>query len=277
MSVKKSFIVEEIRKIQLNELISKGQRLDGRGLLDYRPINIETNVIEKANGSARVCIGDTQVVAGIKVQIGTPFPDTPDKGLLIVNTELLPLSSFHAEPGPPSETAIELARVVDRGVRESKMIDLSNLAIIPGKKVRAVFADVSVLNDDGNLIDTTSCAVVSALLSAKIPELEVSDDDEIIEKENMIPLTISDIPVPTTFARMGKSMFVDPNFEEESVMDARITLTTTKSGNICAGQKGLPSGLDIEQVKHVAANSIIKGEEIRKIIKNAVSENGKKT
>ncbi len=276
-AVKKSYIVEEVRKLQMNEQISKGKRLDGRGLLDYRPIKIETNVIEKANGSARVFIGNSQVVAGIKVQIGTPFPDTPDKGLLIVNTELLPLSSAQAEPGPPSEDAIELSRVVDRGVRESKMVDLSTLAIIPGKKVRAIFADVAVLNDDGNLIDTVSCAVVSALLTTKIPKLEVSDDDEIIEKETMVSLTVSDIPVPTTFAKIGESMFVDPDFEEESAMDARLTLTTTKSGTICAGQKGLPSGLTIEQVKHVAANSVIKGEEIRKIIKKAVSENGKKT
>jgi exosome complex component RRP42 len=32
-------------------------RLDGRSLEDFRPIALETSVVDLANGSARVCIG----------------------------------------------------------------------------------------------------------------------------------------------------------------------------------------------------------------------------
>ena len=75
----------------MNEVLSRGMRLDGRGLCDMRELTIETNIIEKAEGSARVKLGNTELIAGVKVNLGTPFPDTPDKGLLIVSAEVLPL------------------------------------------------------------------------------------------------------------------------------------------------------------------------------------------
>jgi len=103
----KSFVVETIKRTQLVELLSKGRRLDGRGLDEYRKLKIKTGVILKANGSAMVTLGNTQVIAGVKVDKGTPFPDTPNKGLLVVGAEVLPLAAAYIEAGPPDESAIE--------------------------------------------------------------------------------------------------------------------------------------------------------------------------
>ena len=41
----------------------------------------------------------------------------------------MPLADPTAEPGPPGEDVIELARVVDRGIRESGMVDLKQLVL----------------------------------------------------------------------------------------------------------------------------------------------------
>ena len=68
-AVKKSLVMGELRKAQITEMLSEGKRLDNRGLLDYRPITVEAGVIEKANGSCRVSIGNTQLIAGIKIEI----------------------------------------------------------------------------------------------------------------------------------------------------------------------------------------------------------------
>ena len=141
MSMKKNYVVETIRKAQMVEMLSRGKRLDERALDQHRQLTIQTGLIQKANGSARVKLGNTEVIAGVKIATGTPFPDTPDNGLLVVNAEILPLSSPYAEPGPPSEEAIELARVVDRGVRESEMVDLTKLCLIEGKSVVTIFVD----------------------------------------------------------------------------------------------------------------------------------------
>ena len=236
-AVKKVIVVEQLRRSQMNEMLSKGKRLDGRGLLDTRELVVTPNVIEKAEGSARVKLGNTELIAGVKVNLGTPFPDTPDKGLLIVSAEVLPLASPYAEPGPPDESTIELARVVDRGIRESGMIDVSKLVLVEGKHVYAVFVDVSILNVDGNLFDATSYAVVAALMTTKMPKFEIGAEGQPVRTEEKEPLPIQTIPISVTFARIGDHLIVDPTSEEEAVMDARITLVSDDRGNICAGQK----------------------------------------
>jgi len=127
-------IVPSIKRDYIAKIAEEGKRIDGRGFDQYRKIEIETNVVNKAEGSARVKIGNTQVLCGIKMDIGTPFPDTPASGVMSTAAEFVPLASPDFESGPPREDAIELARVVDRGVRESQVIQIEKLCIAPGEK-----------------------------------------------------------------------------------------------------------------------------------------------
>lgn len=262
MSMKKNYVVETIRKAQMVQLLASGKRMDERGLDQHRELKIETGIIPKANGSARVFLGNTQVIAGVKIATGIPFPDTPDKGILMVNAEILPMSSPYAEPGPPSEEAIELARVVDRGIRESKMVDLGKLSLVKGKTVIAVFVDCNVMNVDGNLFDATSYAVVAALRTAKMKKYVVKDD-KVEATDQLVPVPVEKTPVSVTFARIGDRLVVDPNTEEEASMDMRITITTEDEGNICASQKGEASTIAPAQVLQAADTSIRVGKEIR--------------
>jgi len=266
----KSFVVETIKRTQLIDLLSKGKRTDGRSMDQVRKLEIKTGLIEKANGSAMVSLGNTQVIAGVKVDKGTPFPDTPDKGLLVVGAEVLPLAAAYVEAGPPDENAIELARVVDRGVRESEMIDLSSLCIKEGKFVYAVFVDVNVLNVDGNLFDATSYAVVSALLTAKMPKF-VLDGDTVKNTGEKLPVPVSKVPVSVTIANISDMLVVDPTEEEEAVMDSRITLDTEDNGYLCAGQKGEPGSFTPEQILTAADWAIARGREIRQAIREATA------
>ncbi len=267
--VKRSAIVDKLRRKRMLELLAKGKRIDGRGPLDYRKLEVEIGAIEKAEGSALVTLGNTKVVAGVKVKVEEPFPDTPDKGILIVNAEVLPVASAYAEPGPPDENAIELSRVTDRGVRASGMVDLSKLVIVEGKWVYSIFVDVSVLNTDGNLFDTTSYAVVSALLNAKIPKY-VFEDGEVKETGEVMPLPISNVPISVTMASIEDKLVVDPNGEEEGVMDARLTLVVDEEGRLCAGQKGGSGSLRPEKLMEAVEIAINKSKEIRKVIEEAV-------
>ncbi len=266
--MKKNYVVETIRKAQMVELLKKGQRMDGRALDAHRPIKIQTGVIQKANGSALVTLGNTEVIAGVKISTGIPFPDTPDKGLLVVNAEILPLASAYAEPGPPSEEAIELARVVDRGIRESEMVDLTKLCLIEGKLVYTVFVDVNIMNVDGNLFDATSYAVVSALRTAKMKKY-VIEEDKPKATDEIVPVPVERLPVSVTMARIGDALLVDPDSEEEAAMDMRITITTEEEGHVCASQKGEASTITPEKVLEAAELSLRVGKEIRAQIMEA--------
>jgi len=106
-------ILDGLKRNKILKLLESGQRVDGRAFDEHRKLTIETGVIPKANGSARVKLGDTEVIAGIKIQPDRPFPDMGDKGIFICTAEILPLAHPTAEPGPPGEDVIELARVVD--------------------------------------------------------------------------------------------------------------------------------------------------------------------
>jgi exosome complex component RRP42 len=260
--------VAKLEQKSVLDLIQKGKRLEDRALLDYRPLKIVLGTVEKANGSAYVYLGKTKVLAGIKVETGTPFPDTPNEGILTVNAEFVPMASPTFEAGPPDENSIELARVVDRGIRESKAIDLTKLCIDPGKKVFMVFVDVYVLDHDGNLIDAAAMAALGALVSAKMRAFEVKNG-EVKYKNEIIPLPLLNYPVTITSSKINGTIVVDPCLEEEHVMSCRLTVTTDKNNNVCAMQKGGLGVLTPDEIKQIVSTSIGKSRELReKILSN---------
>ena len=261
-----SAIVVRVKRKRIIELLASGKRVDGRGITEYRDIKIESGVIERAEGSARVCLGNTEVMVGVKVGTGTPFPDVPDTGVLTVNAELVPLASPEFEPGPPGENAVELARVVDRGIRESKAIDLEKLCVESGKLVFVVFIDIYVLNHDGNLIDASAIAALAALLNTKMFKYDVVEG-EIVKKPGYTPLPMINYPIAVTFAKIGDKIILDTGLDEEHVMDARLTMTLDKDGNVCAIQKGGGSGyFTKEEILDALKTAVEKTEELRKIV-----------
>ena len=259
-----SAILDQLRLDKISELLKQGKRLDGRALDEQRPLTIETGVIPKANGSARVKLGNTEVITGVKVQPDKPFPDLGDKGILICTAEILPLADPHVEPGPPTEDVIELARVVDRGIRETEMIDLHQLVLIENKSVVGIFIDSSVIDSAGNLFDACSYASVAAVLSSTIPKYEIKDEAPVLVEGVTSKPPVKTLPVSVTMARIGDHIIVDPSKEEEACMDARITITTNSAGNICALQKGGDDGFSVEQLLKCSELALSVGTKIRK-------------
>jgi len=256
-------IITRVKQKQIAQLIASEKRGDGRGLRDYREMNIEQGLIEKAEGSARVLLGKTEVVVGVKVETGEPFPDTPNDAVMTVNAELTPLASPAFEAGPPDEDSIELARIVDRGIRESKAINTEKLVIEAGKKVFVVFIDLYVLNHDGNLIDASALAAMSALINTKMANYEIKDG-ELKVKPGYEQLPIRKHPITVTTAKIGDKLVVDPNAEEEQVMDARISFAIDDDGNICAIQKGGSGYFEPQQIIEAAKIAKEKAKELRK-------------
>ncbi len=235
---------------RIEEYMSDGNRFDGRGLDEYRDLEVETGISKKAEGSARVKLGKTEVIVGVKLGITEPYPDSPDEGNLMVTAELLPLSSPRIELGPPKFPAIELGRVVDRGIRESHVIDLKKLCIKEGEKVWQVFIDIYSINDDGGLIDASAMAAVIALANARMPKYDEKTDKILYDEghtDKKIPLT-KEIPLTVTAHKIGKSIFVDPTLEEEDVSNGRVTIGASLDGEIYSLQKGKDAEIGVEEM-----------------------------
>ncbi|MFX1509813.1 MAG: exosome complex protein Rrp42 [Promethearchaeota archaeon] len=230
-------IVTDIEREQILNLLREGKRIDGRGFDDIRPIKITQNIITKAEGSAEAWLGESRVLAGVKIQVGKPFPDTPDEGVVITSSELSPIASPTFELGPPDEQSIELARVVDRGIRHSSAINRQDLCIQSGDAVYMVLVDLYVLADHGNLIDVATLAAVAALLDTKMPTVKLTENGEPEIQEETTNLKVGPPPLTITFAKIGNHIIADPNHEEERVLDGRLSISIDGDDAISSMQK----------------------------------------
>jgi exosome complex component RRP42 len=271
-------LVASIKRDYIAKLAKQGKRVDGRKADEFRKIEIETNVISKAEGSARVRIGNTQVIgdviskaegsarvrigntqviAGIKMDVGEPYSDSPESGVMTTAAELIPMASPDFESGPPQGDAIELARVVDRGIRESGVIEVDKLCIEAGEKVWIIFIDIHIIDYDGNLFDAASLASLAALLTTKVPaeRFELGED---------YPLPLKEPPISCTSVKIDGIVSIDPCLDEEQVADARLTVATDTNGDLRAMQKGLNGSFTREEIQKVIKASLDNGREIRK-------------
>ncbi len=248
-----------IKKDYICNLATDGKRMDGRGFDEFRKISIEKDVAKNAEGSALVKLGDTTVIVGIKMATGEPYPDTPDSGVLTTAAELRPMASPDFMSGRPSPQAIELARVVDRGIRESKTVDFKKLCVTEKEKVWVLYLDIHVLDYDGNLFDASSIGALSALSNTVVPasRFELGEDYK---------LSVEHKPVSCTSVKIGNAIMLDPCRNEETVADARLTVSIDENGDIRAMQKGLNGSFTLEEVKSVIKTSKKQGEKIRGLV-----------
>jgi exosome complex component RRP42 len=257
--------MNNLNKEHIIKLTKANTRLDGRNFNEFRKVSLETGITNTAEGSARVKIGQTEVIAGVKVEIMKPYPDTSDEGSIMVGTELLPLSSPEFEPGPPSIRAVELARVIDRGIRESKALDLKKLCIEEGEKSWMIIIDICSINDAGNLFDASSLATIAALKNMRFPKVK---DDKIDFKDKTDKgLELTDTPLSVTVLKINGKYIVDPDIDEENAIDSRLTVASLSDGTLCALQKGGDEPLSSEDINSMIALGVEKASELRKLIK----------
>jgi exosome complex component RRP42 len=269
--------VSNLTKKRIKDYLEAGKRFDGRDLLDYRDIEIETGISINAEGSARVRIGKTEVVAGVKMDVGTPYTDHEKEGTMMTTLELLPLSSEDFDYGPPKIESIEISRIVDRGIRESKMIDFEKLCIKEGEKVWMIFIDFYSINDDGNLLDACGLAALSAIMTARLPKYD-EEKEKVCYGEftnKRIPLT-KNIPLTFTFHKIGKSIILDPGREEEATSEARVSIAISSDGKeakINAMQKGNEAALTQDEMFNIIDMAEKKYKDTHKVIFSKIEKN----
>jgi len=262
MDVKR--IISRIEKNYIKSNLRKEERIDGRGLWDYRDFEIKSDIIASAEGSADVTLGDTRMMTGLKYDVGVPFPDLPNEGVCTVMAELLPLASPLFERGPPNEQSIELARVVDRGIRHADCVQTKKLCIKEKEAVYILFVDMYVVNHDGNLIDSGAISALTALLSAHIPEGIYGDNGlEWTGKYLTGKDLVNELPLAITYGKIDDIIFLDPKLPEELVSEGRISISVTEN-KITSIQKSGAATFSIDEIKMLSKKSIEIGQKLRK-------------
>lgn len=250
-------------------------RVDGRRSFDYRRITIKFG---REDGSSEVQLGQTHVMGFVTSQLVQPYRDRPNEGTLAIYTEFSPMADPSFESGRPGESAVEVGRIIDRGLRESRAVDTESLCVVAGKLVWSIRIDLHIIDNGGNLVDAANIAALAALSTFRRPECTLGGEDgqEVIvhlpEEREPIPLIIHHLPVAVTFGFIGKenTVVIDPTHYEETVMGGRMTATLNTNGDVCAIQKAGGEGVMQSVVMQCLRIASVKAGDITTKIKNAV-------
>jgi len=240
----------------------EGKRLDGRKLDEMRDFSIELDISKNAEGSASIRLGETHIISGIKMLPSKPYSDSPDEGSIAFSCELLPLSHSEYEYGAPSPIEVEFGRVVDRGIRESKAIDLKALNIRKGELGWTAFIDFYAVNSDGNLIDAGCIACLAALIKSRVPVLD--ENDQVVKGEYKGSIKLARIPIQSTFVKIAGKILLDPTYLEEKAAEARFSIATTDDGYMSSFQKGIGGSFTSKEVEDMIEIAEKVSKEIRK-------------
>lgn len=249
------YVIPNLQREKIEEAVASNLRLDGRANGDYRELIVEDNVSPSASSAIRVKLGKTEVLCGVHLAVTTPYADGADEGTFMTSAELHPMASNQFDLGKPGINAIELGRIVDRGIRESGFIDFKKLCIKEGEKVWQVFVDIIAINDDGNLLDVAGIAALIALGRARMPVY--NDETGMVEHDftdKPVPLNKDVMSLNMTFHKIGKSIVADVDKEEEEISKFRLSIAIGDNEGkprITAMQKGKAGTISSKDMENV--------------------------
>ncbi|KAI7990279.1 Exosome complex component RRP45B [Camellia lanceoleosa] len=229
----------------------------------------------REDGSSEVQLGQTHVMGFVTSQLVQPYRDRPNEGSLSIFTEFSPM----VDPSFSSRLEkLELGRIIDRGLRESRAVDMESLCVIAGKLVWAIRLDLHILDNGGNLVDTANIAALAALMTFRRPECTLGGEDghEVIihqpEVREPLPLIIHHLPIAVTFGFFGNDniVVIDSTHNEEAVMSGRMIATLNTNGDVCAIQKAGGAGVMQSVIMQCLRIASVKAADVTSKIKNAV-------
>lgn len=114
-------------------------------------------------------------------------------------------------------------------IMNSECVDLNQLCIAKGKLAWVLYCDCVCLDEDGSVLDVALIALMAALKSLLLPQVNYDVDTKTIKVDDKVKthLNVKCIPVATTFITFEqKYLLVDPTADEEGIADTTFTIST---------------------------------------------------
>jgi len=171
---------------------------------------------------------------------------------------------------------------IQRVVRTSGVVDLAGLGIVSGKAAWRLNVGCVVLNDAGNLFDAGLLGCMSALVNTRLPRTQV--DDKAGQSDAMVrvvagedadncgsggvklKLNIDCMPIPLTIGMFDDKLLVDPDDEEEDILDGTLTVVVNLADGIVSMDKRGRTIMTPEQLAACVHMARGRGKELRDII-----------
>uniref|UniRef100_A0A674GS29 Exosome component 7 n=1 Tax=Taeniopygia guttata TaxID=59729 RepID=A0A674GS29_TAEGU len=249
-----SVVLSEAEKLYIVHGVQEDLRVDGRGCEDYRCAEVETDVVSNTSGSARVKLGETDILVGIKAEMGTPKLEKPDEGYLEFFVDCSS-NSPELEGRGGEELGTDIANTLYRIFSCENSVDLKSLCINPKEHCWVLYVDVLLLECGGNIFDAISIAVKAALFNTRIPKVRVLEDEEGTKEIELsddpydcIRLNIDEVPCVVTLSKIGYRHVVDATLQEEACSLASLLISVTSKGAITSMKKVGKGSLDPESI-----------------------------
>ncbi|KAI7898525.1 ribosomal protein S5 domain 2-type protein [Cokeromyces recurvatus] len=240
-------LISPAEKSYIEQGVEDDCRADGRARFEYRHIVLESGLLSQASGSARCRLGDSDVLVGVKVEIGEVDPTRPNQGRLVCNVECSPSASQQFEGRGADEINNTLTLALDRVFSGPQSgLDLESLCIIPNQQCWIIYIDAMVMDAAGNLLDCIVMTTRAALHNTRIPKtqlIDLEDGDvefEIVDDvEEAEPLKgWQNLPVTITLYKIGQRYVIDPTSLEELCSQVTLTVGVNRLGQVCGIKKG---------------------------------------
>lgn len=137
----------------------------------------------------------------------------------------------------------EIAKLLDTVIVGSKALDPESLCILSGRYIWKVVAEVSVICDEGNVVDCILNGTVLALLDLRKPFVKLQEAEVTLDEEVQQPLSLAHLPLSFTFGLTDSNIFLDPSAPEDQIALSRITMSMNVYKEICSIHKPGGAGL----------------------------------
>mmetsp|Transcript_24732 Transcript_24732/g.53946 ORF Transcript_24732/g.53946 Transcript_24732/m.53946 type:complete len:286 (+) Transcript_24732:43-900(+) len=271
------------------QCIELDARLDGRSRTDYRPVELELGLIAQASGSARLHLGATDVLVGVKAEVGSPEQGRPNEGRLQVSVECSSCASPEYIGRGGEEWGSQLARALENSLRppgsgKGGGLDLRPLHIISGKTCWVLYIDALVLNDDGNVLGALSLATRAALASTRIPKVEVvmgegGEDPELElddDPSSSTQLSVADVPVIVSISQVAAAFALDLSLKEECCAGTTLHVAVNSQSQLCGVTQEGPRGVDPSMMVAMLEKAQAHGAQLTRGLDHFLAEQARK-
>ncbi len=204
----------------------EGLRLDMRAADEPRPVTVEFPFSDR--GKVMLRVGESVVIGCVSCELVDPTPTAPKHGFL----------DFGCKGDVTKTESSDIIAAMELLLKRGRALDTESLCVRPGRKVWSLRVDVTVLNNDGNILDVALWGALAALMHFRRQELSIRGEEVIIhsvDDRDPIPLSIHHFPIPvtSTLDREGGAFFVDPTGAEAAAGKGNVTVAMNAESEVC--------------------------------------------
>lgn len=266
--------VTNCEKAVILEALKSGKRFDFRSLEEFRDVKL---VVGAEVGTAICTIGNTKVMAAVSAEIAEPSSMRPHKGVINIDVDLSPMANYANEHDRLGSKGMELIRLLELIIRDSRCIDVEALCIRAGKEIWKIRVDVRILDEDGSLLDCACLAAITALQHFRRPNVTLEPHHTLIYSEYEkapVPLNIYHMPICTTIGLLDKGQIVviDPTDKETACLDGSIVVACNKRREVCALHQSTNLILSTKQIERCVKLAMARAEALTAVVSDVIKQ-----